>query len=217
MSSDVSSRVSSLRTDYPPRGRPLRILAPAARARLDRLAASGLSDFDFDRILGALETNVTSLSLEALATQLRSTSRALQSRPGFRTVAGELTAAADDVSSLHRDVVGPMLERTKELNVSLSSHSSSLCTRPKTYLTTDTISLSENGFRTTRRPPIQRVLAKGGHPVVREGHQRGGAVLEHSGARPRPERQYHTYLSPLGGQGSSSSLVMVRSSFPADA
>ncbi|XP_032518618.2 prominin-like protein isoform X2 [Danaus plexippus] len=120
VSSDVSSRVSSLRTDYPPRGRPLRILAPAARARLDRLAASGLSDFDFDRILGALETNVTSLSLEALATQLRSTSRALQSRPGFRTVAGELTAAADDVSSLHRDVVGPMLERTKELNKTAS-------------------------------------------------------------------------------------------------
>ncbi|CAG9584966.1 unnamed protein product [Danaus chrysippus] len=120
VSSDVSSRVSSLRTDYPPRGRPLRILAPAARARLDRLAASGLSDFDFDRILGALETNVTSLSLEALAAQLRSTSRALQSRPGFRTVAGELSAAADDVSSLHRDVVGPMLERTRELNKTAS-------------------------------------------------------------------------------------------------
>lgn len=54
VAAEVRTRVAALRTDYPPRGRPLRILPPAARRKLDLLADTGLSDFNFDRILYAV-------------------------------------------------------------------------------------------------------------------------------------------------------------------
>ncbi|CAG4990777.1 unnamed protein product [Colias eurytheme] len=114
--SELSSRVSSLRTDYPPRGRPLRILKPAAREKLDKLAETGLSDFNFDRILEALETNMTSLPLETLSAQLQSTARALSSRAGFAEVARNLRQAAENLDRLQRDIVVPMIEHTHQLN-----------------------------------------------------------------------------------------------------
>ncbi|XP_039753886.1 prominin-like protein isoform X3 [Pararge aegeria] len=117
---EVRARVAALRTDYPPRGRPLRILAPAARRKLDLLAASGLSDFNFDRILYALETNMTSLSLDGLAAQLRSTARALAPRGGFAEVADSLARAALRLAALHDDVVRPMLDRVAQLNATAS-------------------------------------------------------------------------------------------------
>ncbi|XP_052740345.1 prominin-like protein isoform X2 [Bicyclus anynana] len=113
---EVHTRVAALRTDYPPRGRPLRILPPAARRKLDLLAETGLSDFNFDRILYALETNMTSLSLDGLAAQLRSTARALAPRGGFAEVADSLQRAADKLASLHDGVVRPMLDRVAQLN-----------------------------------------------------------------------------------------------------
>ncbi|CAH2105973.1 unnamed protein product [Euphydryas editha] len=116
----VAASVAALRTDYPPRGRPLRILSPAARRKLDRLADTGLSDFDFDRILYALETNMTSLSLDGLSSQLESTARALAPRGGFAEVARDLRSAAEHLARLHRDVVAPMLQRTAELNATAS-------------------------------------------------------------------------------------------------
>ncbi|XP_064071872.1 prominin-like protein isoform X4 [Vanessa tameamea] len=116
----VAASVAALRTDYPPRGRPLRILSPAARRKLDLLADTGLSDFDFDRILYALETNMTSLSLDGLSAQLESTARALAPRGGFAEVARDLRSAAEHLARLHRDVVRPMLQRTAELNATAS-------------------------------------------------------------------------------------------------
>ncbi|XP_041978039.1 prominin-like protein isoform X2 [Aricia agestis] len=112
----LAEQVAALRTDYPPRGRPLRILPPAARDKLIRLGDTGLSEFDFDRILHALETNMTSLSLDGLAGQLRSTAGALAGRPGFADVARELRAAADDLQRLHADVVQPMLRQVADLD-----------------------------------------------------------------------------------------------------
>ncbi|XP_022122053.2 prominin-like protein isoform X1 [Pieris rapae] len=108
--------VSSLRTDYPPRGRPLLILKPAAREKLDQLANTGLSDFNFDKILEALETNITSLPLESLSSQLQQTARSLTGRAGYGEVARSLREAADQLDKLQRDVVNPMLEHTAQLN-----------------------------------------------------------------------------------------------------
>nr|XP_034830885.1 prominin-like protein [Maniola hyperantus] len=120
VAAEVRTRVAALRTDYPPRGRPLRILPPAARRKLDLLAETGLSDFNFDRILYALETNMTSLSLDGLAAQLRSTARALAPRGGFAEVADSLQRAALKLSTLHDDVVQPMLQRVAQLNATAS-------------------------------------------------------------------------------------------------
>ncbi|CAK1547371.1 unnamed protein product [Leptosia nina] len=113
---ELGRRVSSLRTDYPPRGRPLRILKPAARAKLDQLANTGLSDFNFDKILEALETNITSLPLEALSSQLQSTARSLTGRAGYVEVAQSLRHAAEQLDQLQRDVVVPMIMHTAQLN-----------------------------------------------------------------------------------------------------
>ncbi|XP_038212103.1 prominin-like protein [Zerene cesonia] len=113
---ELSRRVSSLRTDYPPRGRPLRILKPAAREKLDKLAETGLSDFNFDKILEALEINMTSLPLETLSAQLQSTARALSSRAGYAEVARNLRLAAENLDRLQREIVVPMIEHTHQLN-----------------------------------------------------------------------------------------------------
>ncbi|CAH0723071.1 unnamed protein product, partial [Brenthis ino] len=117
----VAGAVAALHTDYPPRGRPLRVLPAAARARLDRLAATPLSDFDFDRILYALETNMTSFSLLELSSQLEGAARALAPRGGFADVARDLRAAAQALARLHADAVRPMLDATADLNATASA------------------------------------------------------------------------------------------------
>ncbi|XP_050683791.1 prominin-like protein isoform X2 [Leptidea sinapis] len=117
---EIQRRIDELRTVYPPRGQPLRILTPAAKDKLDRLAQTGLSEFNFDRILDALETNLTSLPLQSLSEDLRSTSRALAGRRGFDSVARDLQKAADQIDELQLNVVAPLVDNTRKLNKTAS-------------------------------------------------------------------------------------------------
>ncbi|KAJ8728465.1 hypothetical protein PYW08_016850 [Mythimna loreyi] len=100
----------------PARAPRVHILRDGARRKLQQLAATGLSDFDFDRILSALETNMTSLALEPLAAQLNSTARSLQ-QPLFAAEAASLRRASAALAELQRDVLRPMLDISNKLNV----------------------------------------------------------------------------------------------------
>ncbi|XP_061712889.1 prominin-like protein isoform X2 [Cydia pomonella] len=113
----VQRRAAALRPTFPGHGRPVTILKPQAKLKLTRLAESGLSDFDFDRILHALETNMTNLSLDTLATQLDATANSLVDRSGFVRVSIELRDAAVMLTAYHTNIVTPMLEHTRQLNV----------------------------------------------------------------------------------------------------
>ncbi|CAG5032407.1 unnamed protein product [Parnassius apollo] len=113
VSSGVAERAAALRASLP---RDVRILRPAARAHLQRLADAGLSDFQFERVLQALETNMTSLELEGLAAQLRSTAGSLGARAGYARVAAALADAAQQLAALQQDVVRPMLQHTHDVN-----------------------------------------------------------------------------------------------------
>ncbi|XP_068631575.1 prominin-like protein isoform X4 [Battus philenor] len=113
VSHEVSQRAGRLKPTLP---RDVVILGPAARTQLRRLADAGLSDFQFERILQALETNMTSLELEGLVSQLRSTAAALAPRAGYADVAASLQDAAASLAALQADVLQPMLEHTERLN-----------------------------------------------------------------------------------------------------
>ncbi|XP_052750480.1 prominin-like protein isoform X2 [Galleria mellonella] len=113
---EVARRVAALRPQYPAARAPVTILRDSAKRKLRQLADTGLSDFDFDRILDALETNMTSLALDALAEQLSGTARAVSERAGYGNVTRELAAAAADLADLHHDIVLPMLNYTAALN-----------------------------------------------------------------------------------------------------
>ncbi|XP_047994956.1 prominin-like protein isoform X1 [Leguminivora glycinivorella] len=113
----VDRRAAALRPTFPGHERPVTILKPQAKLKLTRLAESGLSDFDFDRILHALETNMTNLSLDTLATQLDATANSLVDRSGFVRVSIELRDAAVMLTAYHTNIVTPMLEHTRQLNV----------------------------------------------------------------------------------------------------
>ncbi|KAM3960565.1 prominin-like protein [Aphomia sociella] len=112
----VAARAAALSPRYPAPRRPLAILKDSARRKLRQLADTGLSDFDFDRIVNALETNMTSLALDTLAEQLNGTARSIAERSGYGNVTRELRAAAADLAELHADVVLPMLNYTAALN-----------------------------------------------------------------------------------------------------
>ncbi|KAI5652190.1 prominin domain-containing protein [Phthorimaea operculella] len=120
MSGELERRVTSLRARYRPPGR-LTILKPSAKAKLRQLAETGLSDFDFDKILHALETNITSLALDDLAQQLDQTATTLQGRPGFAEVAFSLRNASQrlqyaqletNITSLALDELAQQLDQT---------------------------------------------------------------------------------------------------------
>ncbi|XP_073945708.1 LOW QUALITY PROTEIN: prominin-like protein [Choristoneura fumiferana] len=113
---EVSRRAAALRPAFPA-SRPLSILKPRAREKLEKLAQTGLSDFDFDRILHALETNMTNLSLDSLSAQLEATAGSLVSRAGFARVSMELRDAAAMLTAYHADIVTPMLDHTRKLNI----------------------------------------------------------------------------------------------------
>ncbi|XP_026324946.1 prominin-like protein [Hyposmocoma kahamanoa] len=115
MSAEVERRVAQLRPAYAPAARAT-ILRDSAKRKLRLLADTGLSDFDFDRILQALETNMTSLALDSLSAQLDSTGRSLQARPGFEAVAVQLRNASQRLSAYHADIVTPMLRDAAALN-----------------------------------------------------------------------------------------------------
>lgn len=118
---EVSRVVESLKPQYPANARNVVILKPAAKVKLLQLADTGLSDFNFDRILQALETNITSLALDSLSSQLESTATELIGRPGFNQVTMELRDAAAMLSAYQRDIVQPMLNDTATLsNVAVS-------------------------------------------------------------------------------------------------
>ncbi|XP_047023839.1 prominin-like protein isoform X2 [Helicoverpa zea] len=110
----LTRHVAALRPLLPGE-RPVAILRPGARDKLRRLADSGLSDFDFERILAALETNMTTLALDSLARQLNSTAASLQ-RPQLAEEARSLRSAAAALAALMRDVLRPMLDYSAQLN-----------------------------------------------------------------------------------------------------
>ncbi|KAH9645251.1 hypothetical protein HF086_012129 [Spodoptera exigua] len=114
----LAARLARLRPLLP-RAAPVTILRAPARDKLRRLADTGLSDFDFERILAALETNMTSLALDSLARQLNSTARSLQ-QPLFQAEAASLLRASAALSDLLHDVLEPMLQDSAQLNVSIS-------------------------------------------------------------------------------------------------
>ncbi|CAB3239034.1 unnamed protein product [Arctia plantaginis] len=93
----------------------LRIMRPHTLRKLRQFAESGLADFDFDRILDALETNMTSLALDSLARQLNSTAHSLQ-QPQFQREARDLLQAAADLERLNRRVLAPLLDDAAVLN-----------------------------------------------------------------------------------------------------
>ncbi|RVE44153.1 hypothetical protein evm_011200 [Chilo suppressalis] len=62
-----------------------------------------------------LETNMTSLSLESLASQLDSTAAAVEKQTGYSQVAPELRRAAATLRSLHQTTVEPLLQDTATL------------------------------------------------------------------------------------------------------
>lgn len=113
----LEARTRELRPAFPAAA-PVTILRASAQLKLRQLAATGLSDFDFERILHALETNVTSLSLEALAAQLSSTADAVQVRSGYGGVAPELRAAAASLRALHAGALQRLRADTSALSVS---------------------------------------------------------------------------------------------------
>ncbi|KAL0893438.1 hypothetical protein ABMA27_015020 [Loxostege sticticalis] len=113
---DMEARTKELRPLYPAAA-PVTILRDSAKRKLHQLADTGLSDFDFDKILHALETNMTSLSLDGLASQLNSTAQAVEDRSGYSRVAPDLRKAARDLRGLHADIVLPMLRNTDSLNL----------------------------------------------------------------------------------------------------
>ncbi|XP_072931610.1 prominin-like protein isoform X2 [Epargyreus clarus] len=112
---ELARRTAALRPAMP-RQPPLRLLHDQAKDKLRRLAATGLSEFDFDRILHALETNMTSLALDGLAAQLEATARSVETRAAFAELRADLRAAAALLLTLHRDVVARMLHHTNVLN-----------------------------------------------------------------------------------------------------
>ncbi|KPJ03673.1 Prominin-like protein [Papilio xuthus] len=112
-SREVAARAAELRPHLP---HGVVLLSEEARAQLRRLAAAGLSDLEYDRILQALETNMTSLELSGLVAQLRSTATALAARAGYAEVAARLGDAADELAALQADVLRPMLDHTERLN-----------------------------------------------------------------------------------------------------
>lgn len=113
---EVATRLQRLQPLLP-RGAAVSILRPAARDKLRRLADAGLSDFQFERILAALETNMTSLALDSLARQLNATARSLQ-QPLFQAEAASLLRASAALADLLHDVLEPMLHDSARLNVS---------------------------------------------------------------------------------------------------
>ncbi|XP_037293804.1 prominin-like protein isoform X2 [Manduca sexta] len=112
---EVSRRVASLRPVFPAAGAHVTILREPAKQKLRQLANTGLSDFDFDKILDALETNMTSLALEGLARQLNSTARSL-AQPTFEREARDLLRAAAALSALAAGTLHPMLRDAQRLN-----------------------------------------------------------------------------------------------------
>ncbi|XP_053607213.1 prominin-like protein isoform X4 [Plodia interpunctella] len=92
------------------------ILKDSAKRKLRLLADCGLSDFQFDRILSALETNMTSLELPALARTLQRAAQSADARAGYGAVPQQLRAAAAQLADLHQDIVTPMLRHTAALN-----------------------------------------------------------------------------------------------------
>ncbi|XP_037872590.1 prominin-like protein isoform X3 [Bombyx mori] len=112
----VGARVRSLRARYPQeaaRGR-VTLLRDPAKLKLTELANTQLSDFDFDKILDALESNLTTLSLEELGERLTSAA-------GARGLAGsregaDLRRAAAALAQLHADLLLPMRNYTLQLN-----------------------------------------------------------------------------------------------------
>ncbi|XP_050560877.1 prominin-like protein isoform X4 [Spodoptera frugiperda] len=112
---EVATRLQRLQPLLP-RGAAVSILRPAARDKLRRLADAGLSDFQFERILAALETNMTSLALDSLARQLNATARSLQ-QPLFQAEAASLLRASAALADLLHDVLEPMLHDSARLNI----------------------------------------------------------------------------------------------------
>ncbi|CAH0579548.1 unnamed protein product [Chrysodeixis includens] len=115
---ELRARVAALRPALAPGAAAaphVAILRAPARHKLRQLADTGLSDFDFDRISTALETNMTSLALDSLARQLNSTAWSLQ-QPLFAAEARSLQAAAAALGALLRDVLQPLLHDAAQLN-----------------------------------------------------------------------------------------------------
>uniref|UniRef100_A0A2A4JA74 Prominin-like protein n=1 Tax=Heliothis virescens TaxID=7102 RepID=A0A2A4JA74_HELVI len=111
----LARHVAALRPLLARGDQPVSILRAPARDKLRRLADSGLSDFDFDRILAALETNMTTLALDSLARQLNNTAASLQ-QPLFAEQVRSLRSAAAALAALMRDVLRPMLHTSAQLN-----------------------------------------------------------------------------------------------------
>lgn len=116
---EVTRRLATLRPQFPREGqgegRRVTILQEGAKQRLRQLADTGLSDFDFDRILDALETNMTSMALDSLARQLNSTARSL-AQPAFQREAADLLRASEALANLIERVLRPMLKDAAALN-----------------------------------------------------------------------------------------------------
>ncbi|GBP58198.1 Prominin-like protein [Eumeta japonica] len=116
LEAELEMRMRQLQVEYPESARNVVILQDSTRRKLRQLADTGLSDFNFDRILQALETNITSLELTSLAQQLEVTAAELVGREGFSSVTLDLRDAAVMLHAYQRDIVRPMLADTAELN-----------------------------------------------------------------------------------------------------
>ncbi|XP_049869465.1 prominin-like protein isoform X1 [Pectinophora gossypiella] len=166
----LAARVWAVRPPRPP-PRPLAILRGPARDKLRRLAHSGLSDFDFDKILHALETNMTSLALDGLAAQLQQAAGALGARPGFEAVAAALAGAAARLQAAQAGVLAAMQARAAQLNATAArlrdglrfNHSS--LKDAITYLLHETTQAET--FLNTQGPDlIQNMTQEFGHAVA---------------------------------------------------
>ncbi|XP_060802804.1 prominin-like protein isoform X2 [Amyelois transitella] len=111
--SELSLRSAELQPSFPTAR--IVILRDSAKRKLRMLADSGLSDFDHDRILSALETNMTSLELPSLARTLQRTADGVDER-GYGGVPQQLRDAARQLLELQRDIVTPMLRHSHALN-----------------------------------------------------------------------------------------------------
>ncbi|KAG7302597.1 hypothetical protein JYU34_012535 [Plutella xylostella] len=112
----ITRQVAALQPAYPTQARNVVILKPSAKEKLKQLAATGLSEFNFDRILEALETNITSLSLDSLSAQLEAAAGELMSRPAFTQLTIELRDAAAMLRTYHDDIVVPITADTSKLH-----------------------------------------------------------------------------------------------------
>lgn len=113
--SEMELQLSALRPTLAPPGGRVIILRESTRNKLHALADAGLDDFDFDRIFSALETNMTTLALDALSQQLLSTAASLK-QPVFRQEALDLQHAAADLTTLSERVLAPIMRDAATLN-----------------------------------------------------------------------------------------------------